>query len=176
MNIILIVIIAISLSMDAFSLALAYGTLQLQTKRIFILSIIVGIYHFLMPIIGRLIGKIIFYYIPIKPNIIVLIILSFIGINMIIDTFKHEECDKIVSIKDMLLFGFAVSLDALSVGISLSNITPHYLLSSLIFSFFSFIFTYFGLILGNKISNLIGSFATIIGGIFLILIGFLYII
>ena len=62
MNIILIVIIAISLSMDAFSLALAYGTLQLPPKRIFLLTIIVGIYHFIMPIIGRLMGKIIFYY------------------------------------------------------------------------------------------------------------------
>ena len=48
MNIILIFIIAISLSMDAFSLALAYGTISLSKKEINILSIVVGIYHFFM--------------------------------------------------------------------------------------------------------------------------------
>ena len=43
--------------------------------------------------------KIIFYYIPIKPDIIVLIILSFIGLNMIVDTFRKEECEKIIDKK-----------------------------------------------------------------------------
>lgn len=174
MNIILIIVIAVSLSMDAFSLSLAYGTISLTKKKSVLLAIIVGIYHFFMPIIGRLIGKIIFYYIPIKPNIIVLIILLFIGINMIIETFKHEECDKLIDNKGMFLFGFAVSLDAFSVGISLSNITNHYLLSSTIFSLSSFLFTYLGLLLGSKISKLIGSLATLLGGFFLILIGIVY--
>lgn len=176
MNIILIFIIAVSLSMDAFSLSLAYGTLNLSSKKIFSLSLIVGIYHFFMPIIGRMIGKMIFYYIPIKPDIIVLVILSFIGINMIIDTFKKDDCEKSIDKKSMLLFGFAVSLDAFSVGISLSNITNNYLLSSVIFSTCSFLFTYVGLLLGSKINKLIGSLATIIGGMFLILIGILYVL
>ena len=57
MNIILVFLIAISLSMDAFSLALAYGTNSLNKKEIRTLSTIVGIYHFFMPIIGMLIGN-----------------------------------------------------------------------------------------------------------------------
>lgn len=174
MNIILIIIIAVSLSMDAFSLSLAYGTLNLPKNKIVFLSTIVGLYHFFMPILGRLIGKIVFHYIPIKPDIIILIILTFIGINMIIEAFKKEECIKCIDNIGMLLFGFAVSLDAFSVGIGLSNITNHYLLSSVIFSVSSFIFTYLGLLLGSKISNLIGHLATIIGGFFLILIGIIY--
>ena len=174
MNIILIIIIAVSLSMDAFSLSLAYGTLNLTKEKSILLAIVVGIYHFFMPIIGRLIGKIIFYYIPIKPDIIVLIILSFIGINMIIETFKQKKCDKLIDNKGIILFGFAVSLDAFSVGISLSNITSHYLLSSIIFYLSSFLFTYLGLALGSKISKMIGSLATILGGFFLVLIGIFY--
>lgn len=174
MNIILIIIIAVSLSMDAFSLSLAYGTLNLPQRKILFLSGVVGIYHFFMPIIGRLLGKIIFHYIPIKPDIIVLIILSFIGIDMIIETFKKEECEKIIDLKGMIIFGFAVSLDALSVGVGLSNITNQYLLSSIIFSICSFLFTYIGLLLGSKINKIIGSISTIIGGFFLILIGILY--
>lgn len=176
MNIILIIIIAISLSMDAFSLSLAYGTLNLPSRKIFVLSLIVGIYHFFMPIFGRLIGNLIFNYIPIKPDIIVLVILVFIGINMIIDTFKKEDCDKSIDNLGIILFGFAVSLDAFSVGITLPNITNQYLLSSIIFSICSFIFTYAGLLLGSKINKIIGSLSTLIGGIFLILVGILYVI
>lgn len=174
MNIILIIIIAVSLSMDAFSLSLAYGTLNLPQKKITLLALIVGIYHFFMPIIGRLIGKIIFHYIPIKPDIIVLIILAFIGTNMIIETFKDNDCDKCIDKFGMLLFGLAVSLDAFSVGIGFSSITTQYLLSSFIFSVSSFTFTYLGLLLGSKISALIGHLATIFGGCFLILIGIIY--
>ena len=88
MNIILIFIIAVSLSMDAFSLSLAYGTLYLTKKEIRILSVIVGIYHFFMPILGMLIGKFIFNLININEKIIVFLIFGFIGINMIIDSFR----------------------------------------------------------------------------------------
>ena len=76
MNIILIFIIAISLSMDAFSLALAYGTINLNGKEINILSIIVGIYHFFMPIVGMLIGSYITKFIHIGGDIIILVIFS----------------------------------------------------------------------------------------------------
>ena len=47
-----IFLIAIALSMDAFSLSLAYGTLGLTKKEVNKLSVIVGIYHFFMPLIG----------------------------------------------------------------------------------------------------------------------------
>ena len=56
MEIILLVIIAVTLSMDAFSLSLAYGTIGLDKKNIILLSCIVGIYHFIMPQIGNLFG------------------------------------------------------------------------------------------------------------------------
>ena len=41
-----IVLIGISLSMDAFSLALVYGTYSLVKKDILLLSVIVGLFHF----------------------------------------------------------------------------------------------------------------------------------
>ena len=57
MEIFIIFVIAVSLSMDAFSLSLAYGTLGLSKKETIQLSSIVGIYHFFMPIIGMFLGK-----------------------------------------------------------------------------------------------------------------------
>lgn len=176
MNIITIVVIAVSLSMDAFSLSLAYGTLNLEKEYIKKLSTIVGLYHFMMPLIGLTIGNILIKILPLNTNIIVCIVLTLIGIEMIIDTFKKEEEIKIMSLKELLLFGLAVSLDSFSVGIGLNAITKNKVLAVSLFSISSFIFTYIGLILGKKINNLIGKISTILGGITLIIIGILYIL
>ena len=176
MNIILIFIIAVSLSMDAFSLSLAYGTISMSKKEIRLLSIIVGIYHFFMPILGMLIGKFIFNIMHISGDLIVLIIFSFIGINMIIESLKKEEKVKKMKLGEMILFGLAVSIDSFSLGIGINNISDNFIMCSSIFSITSFMFTYIGLKLGNKLIQLIGKIATIVGGVVLILFGIIYII
>ena len=55
-----ILVIAVSLSMDAFSLSLVYGTLNLEKKTIILQSLIVGLFHFFMPRIGIYVGDKIF--------------------------------------------------------------------------------------------------------------------
>ncbi len=171
----LVIIIAISLSMDAFSLALAYGTLNLNKKDIYKLSLVVGFYHFFMPLLGLFLGNIILKYVS-NPNFIVFLILFVIGIEMIYETFKEEDIKNIVSLRQILLFGLAVSIDSFSVGIGLNIISKNYLYCSTIFSIFSLSFTYLGLILGKKINNIIGKTSTIIGGLILIIIAFMYLI
>lgn len=174
MNLLLVIVVAISLSMDAFSLSLAYGTINLNKKQNLSLSLIVGIYHLFMPIIGFSIGNIIFSHININPEIIVCIILNFIGIEMLFESLKKEDKVKKLNIIEMLVFGFAVSIDSFSVGIGIKAFEIHPFICCILFSIISFIFTYFGLILGKKISEIIGKLATIIGGIILIIIGMMY--
>ena len=55
----LVILMAISLSMDAFSLALVYGTFGIDRKNKIILSLIVGCFHFVMPLFGMFIGDLI---------------------------------------------------------------------------------------------------------------------
>ena len=173
---ILIFIIAISLSMDAFSLALAYGTSSLTKKEINTLSTIVGLYHFFMPIFGMLLGKFIINIVHIGGDLIVLLIFSFIGINMIIESFTKEDKIDNMKLGEMILFGLAVSIDSFSVGIGINNINNNFLLCSLIFSIISAFFTFLGLILGSKLNQLVGKISTIVGGITLIILGIIYII
>ena len=45
-------LMAIGLSMDAFSLAIIYGTNGIDRKKIILLSLVVGIFHFIMPNLG----------------------------------------------------------------------------------------------------------------------------
>ncbi len=176
MEFLLVVIIAISLSMDAFSISLAYGTLKIEKNKQYIISMTVGIFHFIMPLIGLIVGNKIISIFKIRPEILIFIILVVIGIEMVYETFKKKETIKIMHKLEILLFAFVVSIDSFSVGITLAKINKNYLLSALMFALTSSIFTLIGLKLGNKIETLIGKMSTVIGGIILIIIGISYII
>ena len=78
MNVIITtIIVGVSLSMDAFSLALAYGTYGLKNKEKIILSIIVGCFHFFMPLIGLVLGNLIFSYFVFNLRFVVSLTFSF---------------------------------------------------------------------------------------------------
>ena len=161
--------------MDAFSLAMLYGTEGIKRKDKLILSIIVGIFHFVMPLIGLTIGSLITNKIIFKAEILEGIILSLIAIEMIISSFKEKEQTFLVSIPGFLLFGLSVSIDSLTVGIGLPAITDNYILTSLIFSVTSFLFTLLGLNLGNILNQKYGKISTIIGGTILLILGLVHI-
>jgi len=141
MELLLVLVVAVSLSMDAFSLSLAYGTLGIPKKQILLLSFIVGCFHFFMPIIGMLIGTSVLNIIKINPDIIVFIVLLIIGIQMIFDSFSENEDLKVMKTLELFLFAFAVSIDSFSVGLTLTNISSNYILSVIIFALCSMIFT-----------------------------------
>lgn len=164
-----ILIIGISLSMDAFSLALIYGMQGMSQKNKIILSIIVGLYHFIMPLIGLSFGTILANINLISIDIIASLILIYIGIDLIVSNYKKEERLEINKL-GFIIFGLSVSIDSLTVGIGLKALTDNYLLSSTIFSLSSLTFTYLGLILGNIIGSKVGKYSKLIGGIILICI------
>lgn len=176
MNLFVILVIAISLSMDAFSLSLAYGTLDIAKKNMYTLSIIVGVYHFFMPLIGFFIGSNFFKFLPVASNFVVFIILTLIGLEMIIDTIRKAEELKVMKIYSMIIFGLTVSIDSFSVGLGLDTISKNILLSSLIFSITSFVFTITGLFIGKKINQIFGRISTLLGGCVLILIAIIYVV
>ena len=165
-----LLIIGISLSMDAFSLALIYGIQGMNQKEKIFLSLIVGIYHFIMPIIGLSFGTILSNINIISIDLIATLILIYIGVDLIISNLKKEEDRLEINKTGFLIFGLSVSIDSLTLGIGLKAITNSYLMSSIIFSLTSLFFTYLGLTLGNIIGKKIGSYSKIIGGSVLIII------
>lgn len=170
------ILVGISLSMDAFSLSLAYGTINLNKSQKLILSLIVGVYHFIMPLIGLFFGGVIEKYIIINFNILVALIFVLIGVNLIMSSFKEEKTTFLLGIVGYLTFGLSVSLDSLTTGIGLNAINNNYIQVSTIFAITSFTFTYLGLKLGNIISEKFGHYATILGGSLLIILGIYYLI
>lgn len=175
-TLLIILLIAVSISMDAFSLSLAYGTVKLSKKDTITLSVIVGLFHFLMPLIGMYVGKKIIYLLPIETNFLVFLVLLIIGIEMIIETFRQSETVKYLNIIEMLLFGFAVSIDSFSIGLGLQVIYKYPILPAIIFAITSMLFSYMGLTIGKYISKTVGEVATFLGGITLIIVSFLFLV
>ena len=169
-----IILVAIGLSMDAFSLSILYGTLGFTKRRVIGLSVVVGIFHFFMPLIGSMVGSALLIFLPVDQDLIVGIIFMVIAIQMFCSTSKEEEIMNIVGIGSLLLFGFTVSIDSFSVGIGLSAISSNYLLVVSIFSIISTTFTFLGLMIGNKMNDKFGKVSTWIGSIILIVLAIIY--
>lgn len=163
--------VAISLSMDAFSLALIYGTYGVSKRNEILLSVIVGVFHFFMPLFGLLFGNVLIRYFTFDLEFVVGIIFLIIGIEMIVSTGKDEDVNMLVSIFGFLLFGLSVSIDSFTTGIGLSVISDNYIAVAIMFMIVSGIFTYIGLKFGNRFNDKWGKYATIGGGILLCMLG-----
>lgn len=164
-------LVGISLSMDAFSLALIYGTQNINRNSKIILSVIVGMYHFFMPLLGLFLGNVITNYFIFNVNILVSVIFLIIGIEMIVSSLKEKEEKFFLNIVGYFIFGLSVSIDSFTTGIGLNVINSNYLEVSIIFCLVSGIFTFCGLFLGNRLEEYFGKLSTIIGGIILIILG-----
>lgn len=180
LNILQVILIGISLSMDAFAISLCHGLCKKHISLNDILqpAIIFGGFQALMPIIGFFIGSIFNEKISQYGNIIAFIILVYLGINMIKEAReeKKEECscktDKEDNLKNLLFMGVATSIDALAVGFtfSLMKVTNIYFQASII-GVVTLGIAGLGVAMGHKFGTLLERRAQYLGGTILILIG-----
>ena len=117
-----IIIIAISLAMDAFAVSISKGlTLKkFQISKALLAALYFGIFQGLMPLIGYLVGSTFATYVTSFAHWIAFGILAFVGGNMIKESFGEEEVDGDFSLKAMIVLAIATSIDALSVGVGFS--------------------------------------------------------
>lgn len=167
MEIFKIITLGITLSLDAFSLSLAYGLLKVRKKETILTSLTVGIFHFIMPLLGNKIDLIINNYVNINSKILLIFVLSFILIETI-KSIKEETKEYSLNIINIIIFSFLVSLDSFSIGLGLNYITNKILLSSIIFMILSSIFTFLGFNLGKYINKKTKTYSKIISIIILI--------
>ena len=181
------VLLGIGLAMDAFSISIANGILEPHMKKFRMLKI-AGVYavaQFLMPMIGwflvTTLEGIFTFFSKLVPWI-ALILLLFIGGKMVIEGIRERKGKKSDEEKEdkpskltwgaLIVQGIATSIDALSVGFTISDYSVlQAFASSLIIGVVTLVICLIGLIFGKKIGNKISSVATIIGGCILIFIG-----
>lgn len=166
-----IILIGVSLSADAFAVALSKG-LSLQKYKLnysLIVGLYFGIFQALMPLIGYIFSKNLGVFLERIDHYIAFIILLIIGINMIKD--KEETLDDDFNIKTMTLLAIGTSIDALAIGITFSFLKVNILLSISIIGIITFILSYLGTLIGYKFKDKTKIPSKKIGGIILIIIG-----
>lgn len=164
-----IILIALSLSMDAFALAISYGIYSLNIKKMIITAISVGMFHFFMPLLGNIIGISLFEYTIIKPKIVLFIIFLILSIDMLISFFEKKSNLRKLNLLGIIFFSFSVSFDSFSVGLAINYIYDNIILCVSIFCIISALCTFLGFVFGKTINRKIGKYSFLLGSITLFL-------
>ena len=174
------ILLGIGLAMDAFSVSLANGLNEPKMKggRVCGIAGIFSLFQFAMPMIGWICVSTIAQYFAIFEKCIpwiALILLGFIGGKMLIEGIKggdEEEEKPAVGLKGLIVQGIATSIDALSVGFTISGHNfIQALVACLLIGVVTFFICFAGILIGKKAGTKLAGKAGILGGIILILIG-----
>jgi putative Mn2+ efflux pump MntP len=184
MDYIALIGIALGLSMDAFAVSITSGaTIKKATPRFAIkVALSFGFFQGMMPVIGWLIGKAGESFINSVDHWIALILLSYLGTKMIIESKRNNKCETPLkkqddlSLKTLLTLSIATSIDALATGIILpsavgASTVALMLLSVGVITIVTFVVCMIGVYLGKNFGRLCSPIAEILGGAVLICIG-----
>lgn len=169
-----IVMMAFALGMDAFSLSVGIGLSGIRKNRAIELSVMIGVFHILMTLIGLSFGLLLGSFLGSIAKWFGAALLIGLGLHMIYSTMsdESEKVRPIVSPIGMVMFAAGVSLDALSVGFSLGlHSTTYGLVSALTFGLVGTFLCMVGIWIGKHFSHLIGKFGELFGAILLIACG-----
>lgn len=176
MEIVEILLLGISLAMDAFAVSICKGLSmkKINWKKGIIIGLYFGIFQALMPMIGYFCGSAFESFVTSIDHWITFILLLLIGGNMIKESLGKEEsenCNDNVNFKTMIVLAIATSIDALAVGITFAFLNVNLLLAVSLIGIITFIISLIGVKLGNKFGSKYEKKAQIAGGVILIIIG-----
>lgn len=178
MGIFELILMAVGLSMDAFAVSICKGLSCGKSKYpLWKVGLVCGIYfgffQALMPLIGYYLGISFTKYIENFDHWIAFLLLAFLGIKMIVESFhqEEEESSDSLAFKTMVVFAIATSIDALAAGLSFAILEVNIFLSILLIGAITFAFSFLGALLGSKCGGKFKNRAERIGGMILILIG-----
>ena len=176
--------IAVAMAMDAFAVSICKGVCSKEKylKTGLVCGSWFGGFQALMPLIGWSIAMI--FVQLINQNTVEQIsgyiafgLLAFLGVKMIKEALeKEDECDccstdSSLGFKTMLMFAIATSIDALAIGVTVAFEAPSEIwLSITLIGIVTFLFSFFGSIIGAKIGSKFKKKAELIGGIVLVLL------
>jgi len=189
-----IVLIALSLSMDAFAVSISSGMCGRKLKfwQVCRACLFFGGFQALMPITGWFLGGIFKSSIASFDHWIAFGLLAFIGGKMALEAAREiaknrklspeerraEACGAsrdsdggIRKLGTLTVLAIATSIDALAVGLSLSLIGQGILMPSLVIGMITFAICFFGIEFGKKLGTAFGEWAEILGGAALVGIG-----
>ncbi len=162
--------------MDAFAVSITSG---ITIKRLHInhalkIALFFGLFQAFMPIIGWLAGLSLRDYISAIDHWIAFGLLSFIGCKMIYESITVQSNKKEINplnVYVLLVLSVATSIDALAVGISFAFLKVSIVTPVIIIGTVTFLLSYLGVYIGDRIGHFFENKIEIAGGILLIGIG-----
>ncbi len=165
-------LVAVGLGADAFSVALGVGFGGVTPRQTFRLSWHFGLFQFLMPLLGWLLGSRVATIVARYDHWIAFAILFFIGAKMLHGSFQpREEQSSRDQTRGWSLVGLSVatSLDALGVGVGLGIAGARCLQSAGIIGVVACAMTLLGLWLGDRLSAVLGKRLETVGALLILL-------
>lgn len=168
------------LAMDAFSVSLANGLNEpcMGVRKMCGVAGVFSLFQFAMPMVGWICVHTVMQYFQALEKLIPWIalgLLAFIGGKMLYEGIacKDEDCEcTAVGLSALLVQGVATSIDALSVGFTISNYDwLKALVCCLVIAVVTFVLCAGGLLLGKTFGTKLAGRASIFGGSILIIIG-----
>ncbi|WP_314052587.1 manganese efflux pump MntP family protein [Lancefieldella parvula] len=185
MGLLEILMLGVALATDAFSVTISntFAFDDHRFSRLMRMPLFFGFFQFGMPLAGYFVGGIAAELIEQYAGIVSLVILGFIGSNMLYsgykalkeDTSEEEEESQqdatTLSYGKLVFQAFATAIDAFAVGVSFRAHSIDILVVSLLFGIITAILCTIALFIGKKLGSLLGDRAEMVGGVVLILIG-----
>lgn len=176
------VMLGVGLAMDAFSVSLANGLNdpRMKIRRMCLIAGVFGFFQALMPMTGWFcVHNLVKYFRVFEKFIpwIALILLAFIGGKMLLEGICNKDDDNggngnNLGFKMLMVQGIATSIDALSVGFTISEYGfAMALVSALIIAAVTFVICMAGVVIGKQFGTKLANKASILGGVILIIIG-----
>ncbi|WP_188541342.1 manganese efflux pump MntP [Paenibacillus segetis] len=172
-----IMLIAVALGMDAFSLGIGIGMKGVRRNDAIRIGSAVSLFHMLMPLLGIFAGQYVGGLLGQYARFVAGGLLFLLGAHMIVSSIKGSGIQSINhrSFLGVLLFSLSVSIDSFSVGVSLGMFHSNLWLSVLSFGFVGGLLSVLGLALGRKMSRGLGDYGEAAGGAILLAFGLMFI-
>jgi putative Mn2+ efflux pump MntP len=176
MDIASLLLIALSLSMDCFAIALGISCSGKTVSRTMVLRVAAafGGAQAVMAVIGWLAGRGLLDLISAYDHWVVFGLLLAVGLHMIWESFhEEEEGEKLDLTRGWALVSLAVitSIDSLATGLALAFQQANIAVASMTIGAVTFIIVIVGFCVGGKVSARRGRWAGVLGGVILIGIG-----
>lgn len=169
-----LIMIGISLSMDAFAVSICKGlsVRKVRLSHAMICGAWFGAFQAIMPSLGYFLGSRFEHLLNSIGPWVAFILLAIIGINMIRESFGGDEAvDNDFSAKAMLPLAIATSIDAFAVGVGFAAMDANILVAALLIGCTTFILSAIGVKVGAVFGDKYRAVSERIGGVVLLLIG-----
>jgi len=174
-----VLLLAVALAADAFSVAMASGLVCRGPRPTFRLAFHFGLFQGFMPALGALSGLFLRRWVAAVDHWIAFGLLAAIGLKMIVESFRREELVDGAEPRDpsrglvMVGLSLATSIDAFGAGVGLAMAgAADLLLACVTIAVVTGALTIVGLRLGRAVGERFGPWAERLGGLVLIGLAF----